>query len=146
MQPKTIKIETMVVAPLRLELKCRFIHPKEICKEHMDNQNCSKSNCNARHPKQCKWFASKYGCRRSNCEFSHVTHASNDGYECSGCKDIWTDMTCVKKHIIENQSVYFCLNCDDWIQFKSKVFDQGWTLLDKGRNKTKDHIKIDTGW
>ena len=81
--------------------------------------------------KQCKWLGSKYGCRRSNCEFSHVTHASNDGYECSGCKDIWTDMTCVKKHIIENQSVYFCLNCDDWIQFKSKVFDQGWTLLDK---------------
>ena len=26
---------------------------------------------------------------------------------------------------------FFCLNCDDWIKYKTKVLDQGWTLFDE---------------
>ena len=56
---------------------------------------------------------------------------SDDGeYNCAGCKDSWTEIACVKKHVINNKKIFFCLNCDDWIQYKLKVFDQGWTLLD----------------
>lgn len=117
----------------KYELKCRFIHPTEICKEHMQSKKCININCGGRHPKRCKWLEKEQGCRRSNCDYLHVTLASEHGYKysCAGCKDIWTDVTSVKRHVIENTEVCFCLNCDEWIQYKDKVFDQGWTLLDE---------------
>ena len=27
--------------------------------------------------------------------------------------------------------IVYCLNCEDWVQFKTKVFDPNWTLFDK---------------
>ena len=30
--------------------------------------------------------------------------------------------------------VYFCLNCDDWVKEKGRVFDQGWSLFDLDGN------------
>ena len=53
-------------------------------------------------------------------------------YKCAGCNDIWIDRACMTEHVIENRRAFFCLNCDDWIRNKSKVFEHGWKLLDKG--------------
>ena len=33
-------------------------------------------------------------------------------------------------HEIENTSVLFRLNCDNWVKNKVAVFDLGWSLLD----------------
>ena len=101
-------------------------------------------DCPDRHPRVCKWQNSRSGCKRGeDCEYLHVTLANGDGdlgahenylvngeYNCVGCKSIFTDEQCVVKHVIRNMETYFCLNCDDWIKEKTKVFDQGWTLLD----------------
>ena len=43
--------------------------------------------------------------------------------------DTWMDKDCLVKHTVKNQQVYFCLNCNDWVKNKERVFDQGWTLL-----------------
>ena len=90
----------------------------------------------------CKfWLRSNQGCKRGDeCDFLHVTLAQGEQnvvnvntvepriYECAGCKDVWTDRTGVVEHMIGNHRAYFCLNCDDWIQQKWKVFEEGWTL------------------
>ena len=52
-------------------------------------------------------------------------------YNCVGCKSIFTDEKYVVKHIIQNMETYFCLNCDDWVKDKERVFEHGWTLLDQ---------------
>ena len=33
----------------------------------------------------------------------------------AGCKNIWQDKECVKKHEIKSTEIVLCLNCDDWI-------------------------------
>ena len=113
--------------------KCRFVHSKHICKEHSKNRKCENEECQDRHPKSCKWLESKVGCKRNDCEYLHDTLARNETqvahFRCVSCKDTWTDSNCVVKHNINNHQVYFCLNCEDWVQNKDKVFDQGWTLL-----------------
>ena len=111
--------------------KCRYFHPKQICKDYLEYGGCTNKDCMERHPLRCKWLKSESGCNRSNCEYLHNTLATHDGYKCAGCLDIWNDPTCVIKHLICNQEIYFCLNCNDWIKEKSRVFDQGWTLLDE---------------
>jgi hypothetical protein len=115
---------------------CRFVHPKHVCKEHIRNNKCENKECPDRHPQECKWLTSTFGCKREGCEYLHVTPATDEvhsiHYKCAGCKDIWTDRTYVIEHTLRNQLVvYFCLNCDDWVQHKENVFDAGWTLLDK---------------
>ena len=114
---------------------CRFVHSEQICKDHMRNKECEIKDCPDRHPKMCKWLKSKVGCKREGCEYLHVTLANEEGnsaeYKCASCKDIWTDGTCVVEYTSQNQLVYFCLNCDEWVQNKENVFDAGWTLLDK---------------
>ena len=54
-----------------------------------------------------------------------------DKFKCEGCKYIWEEKSCVVEHVVENMKVFFCLNCDDWIQHKANVFNPGWTLFDE---------------
>ena len=118
---------------------CRFLHPQQICKEHLEKLKCVNKDCGDRHPSVCKWLQSRSGCKRGEeCDFLHVTLASDDGirsdrnddFQCVGCKSSFTNINHVKIHSIENTETVFCLNCDDWILHKTRVFDQGWTLLD----------------
>ena len=51
-------------------------------------------------------------------------------FNCEGCKHTWENKIYVVEHFIENKKVFFCLNCEDWIQHKTNVFDEGWTLFD----------------
>ena len=132
--------------------KCKFYHPKIICKNYLENGKCESTDCCDRHPKICKfWSKNKAGCRRgSDCDFLHVTIAQDDGkvsveskvedteFKCISCKDCWTDRNCVVEHELNNHVVYFCLNCDDWIEDKNKVLDQNWTLLDERGHLRRD--------
>ena len=42
--------------------KCRYTHPKEICKIYLETQKCEKRECPDRHPKICKWIKRSGGC------------------------------------------------------------------------------------
>ena len=116
--------------------KCKYSHPKEICKEYLTRETCENIECCDRHPRVCKWIDSNEGCKRQKeCDYLHVTIACDDseysiGYKCISCKDTWKDSDCVVKHIINGRMLYFCLNCDDWVARKSEVIQEGWTLLD----------------
>ena len=35
---------------------CRFSHPRVICKEYLETRKCESKECDARHPKNCKWI------------------------------------------------------------------------------------------
>ena len=105
---------------------CKFGHSEDICKKHLENGACGDRGCTSRHPKRCN----KSGCTRPNCAYLHDTHANNKVFKCEGCQDVWDDRTHVIENIINNQVVYFCLNCNEWIKDKIRVFDEGWTLLD----------------
>ena len=70
----------------------------------------------------------------------HVTHAGGDRvktdhkenvFKCERCKNMYPEENYVVKHEIRNIEFWFCLNCDAWIQDKSNVFNNEWTLLDK---------------
>ena len=118
----------------KFKSKCRYIHPKETCKLHLTNKRCDSNSCTERHPKNCKWFESRVGCKQAECEYIHDTIASAvnevNNYPCVSCKDTWEDRNCVVEYIINKKRTFFCLNCDDWIQYKTKVFEHGWTLMD----------------
>ena len=117
----------------KYKTKCRFVHPKHICKEHASNKKCENLECQDRHPKTCKWMASQVGCQRIDCVYLHDTPVLSEikvpNFKCVSCMDTWTDEKCVVKHTVKNHTVYFCLNCDEWVQIKENVFDHGWTLL-----------------
>ena len=38
--------------------KCRYNHPKGVCKDYLENQNCEKHDCCIRHLRHCKWHGS----------------------------------------------------------------------------------------
>ena len=121
----------------KYKFKCRFFHAEEVCEEFVKTQNCTKTACKDRHPKQCKWFNKGDGCKReSECKYLHVTLAHDElkSYKCEGCKDVWNDQSCVVEHIIDGRQFYLCLNCNDWIHFKADIFTNGWTLLDAHGN------------
>ena len=124
--------------------KCRYFHPIDICKTHLEEQKCKEKGCRERHPKACKWFQRDIGCKRLNCQYLHVTLAENDtkikskDYECAGCKNVWEDENCVIRQNIGNKEVFFCLNCDDWIVNKSAVLNSNWTLFDQYGNLRQD--------
>ena len=40
-------------------------------------------------------------------------------YPCQGCKTSWTNENHVKGHLISDMEIFFCLNCDEWIQNKA---------------------------
>ena len=53
--------------------KCRYKHPKEICEEYFKYGKCLNKGCERRHPKTCKWLATKAGCRKPECDYHHGT-------------------------------------------------------------------------
>lgn len=123
--------------------KCRFVHPEGICKEYLKSYKCERKECLDRHPKICKWERSIGGCKRSvDCQYLHGKHDNDTSievkddsvaseYQCVGCKSSWNDKTYLVGHSIRNMNIFFCLNCNDWIQKKEEVLDQGWSLLDE---------------
>ena len=121
--------------------KCRFIHPKEVCKTYIGG-NCEESSCQKRHPRACKYYQGQTGCKRTEgCEFSHdalicevETKEKACNFKCAGCKHDWQESQFVVKHDIMNMEIYFCLNCEDWIKDKSKVLNPGWSLFDQDGN------------
>ena len=123
--------------------KCRYIHNSHICKVHEETEDCKDKNCKGRHPKRCKWWGTSQGCRRLDCNYFHVTSTSDDdtrilSYDCISCANSWKDETCVVKHTIKNTDVYFCLNCDDWVQQKNSVLEPGWSLVDVNGRLRRD--------
>ena len=58
--------------------KCRYTHPKHICKEYMASQKCEKVDCYDRHPKVCKWADGKTCQRHDKCKYMHVTVADKE--------------------------------------------------------------------
>ena len=48
--------------------------------------------------------------------------------------------------MIKQKAVFFCLNCNDWIKDKSKVFDQGWTLMDQEGFLRQGIGNVENGW
>ena len=107
----------------------------------MRDDKCERKECCDRHPKRCKWDNSDRGCRRgSECLYLHKPNASKTdkeksselkNYKCQGCKYIWNDRKCMEEHLIKDTRVFFCLNCHDWINDKSAVFEAGWTMFDE---------------
>ena len=121
----------------KYENKCRFSHPDKICNNYSESQMCKAKDCKDRHPKTCKWIISIGGCTREACAYLHTkgeekANANLDKiyvFKCEGCKHTWDNEKHVVGHVINHRRVYFCLNCDDWIEYKSEVFNEGQTLL-----------------
>jgi hypothetical protein len=130
----------------KYQKRCRYFHPLEICKTHLEKLKCKEKGCRGRHPKACKWFQRDVGCKRLNCEYLHVMLAKTENeatikskdYECAGCKNVWQDEKCVIKQNIGNGEVFLCLNCDDWIVNKSAVLKSDRTLFDQHGNVRQD--------
>ena len=115
---------------------------KRSAKSILKNENCDKYDCFDRHPRQCKWHGSEVGCNRKvECEYLHVTMVDDDEevishkYECVSCKDTWQNRACIVEHIIQNTKIFFS---DEWVQKKTQVLDEGWTLLDEDSNLKYD--------
>ena len=114
--------------------KCRFRHPQVVCKDI----KCKGGNeCEKRHPKACKWTNTSGGCKiKHYCAYSHDTSVCGDegskkNLKCISCQHKWSEEKFVVKHTIKNIEVYFCLNCEDWVKEKERVFEEGWSLFDK---------------
>ena len=50
-------------------------------------------------------------------------------YKCEGCDGKYPTENYVVKHEIKNMQVWFCLNCDEWIQDKTQVLNKGWSFF-----------------
>ena len=121
-------------------IKCRYLHPENICKVNSETQSCKEKQCMDRHPKLCKWLKQSGGCKRQNCAYLHCDKTNKESernnvkvaqtYKCESCKYTWKSKDCVVKHVIENMEIYFCLNCEDWVQHKQNVLKEGWSLFD----------------
>ena len=119
----------------------RFVHPDTIWNNYSESQMCKAQDCKDRHPKTCKWIGSIGGCTctREACVYLHTkgeekanTNLENvEEFECERWKHTWNNKSYVVEHMINQRKVYFCLNCDDWIEYKSEVFNEGWTLLNE---------------
>ena len=127
--------------------KCRYSHPLKTCEEYSVKGQCDVENCPHRHPQMCRsWESTNYCERNINCDFLHVTMANgDDGYQistpkfkCASCKNVWEERSCIVTHIIQGHETFFCLNCEDWVKFKTNVFDQNWTLYDEAGNLKRD--------
>ena len=86
--------------------------------------------------KQSKWVKCSQGCIRENCAYLHTEEKENTPceFKCVGCKSAWEDGKYVIEHVIDNRKTFFCLNCEDWIQLKEKVYEAGWSLFDEDGN------------
>jgi hypothetical protein len=128
----------------KYNIKCKYFHRKEICKDYLEHQKCDAKVFGKRHPRRCKWDQSKEGCQRNlSCAYLHGVKSNQEignvgnvdvigtnDYQCVSYKSVWKNKNCLVMHEIENTSVLFCLNCDDWVINKAAVFDLGWSLLD----------------
>ena len=129
----------------RYKSECRFVHPGEICKIYLEGKKCNDKSCADRHPKVCKWWL-QGECRRHDCEYLHDTLVHDDDnqndahklFPCYGCKNCYDDKTCVVQYVVQNMSIFLCLNCDGWIQMKDKILTPGWSLFDQHGNLRKD--------
>ena len=75
--------------------------------------------------------------RKDDCDYcQNIKPARKDveRFNCVSCKHTWSEEKFVVKHIVKNMDVYFCLNCEDWVQNKSNVLDYGWSLFDQDGN------------
>ena len=136
----------------KYKVRCSYTHPKEICKRYLEQGKCNQIKCNERHPKVCKfWSTSRNGCKRgSSCNFLHVDLANsetrlgasdmelNEEFQCISCESQWTEKRCVVEHMIKDHVVYFCLNCEDWVQHTDEVLEAGWKLFDQAGNLRND--------
>ena len=59
----------------KYKTRCRYSHPRNICKVYLENKKYEKDKCRDRHPKLCKfWLKGRSGCKRdSSCDFLHAT-------------------------------------------------------------------------
>ena len=78
--------------------------------------------------------------RKDDFDYSHDAHESKAGqnevesFNCVSCKHAWNEEKFVVRHTVKNIEVYFCLNCEDWVQHKSNVLEKGWSLFDQDGN------------
>ena len=117
----------------KYKMNCKFTHTTKVCQDNVGGK-CEDNKCPKRHPKICKWFTGSSGCRRNkSCEFSHDTLVSDDvqHFKCVSCKHDWNERRFVVRHEIQGMELYFCLNCDDWVKYKDRVLDDGWSLFDR---------------
>ena len=42
------------------------------------------------------------------------------------------------RNLQHSKNVFFCLNCKDWVQNKSNVFKEGWSLFDEAGYLSRD--------
>ena len=130
----------------KFKLECKFLHPTDICKTHLEGKKCNQNLCKMRHPKACKWSQKTSGCRRIGCDYLHDTLARDDvqqiqahkSYSCAGCKNCYDDIICIVQHIVGNTSLYLCLNCENWIKKKEMIINPGWSLFDGNGDLRKD--------
>ena len=129
----------------KFKIKCKFAHSEEICKTYLEGRKCEEAACKDRHPKVCKWWL-KGGCKREDCAYLHVTLVHDDGeqtkahkyYPCYSCKNCFDDRTCVMQYMVQNGTIFLCLNCDGWIQEKDRIMTPGWSLLDQNGDLRRD--------
>ena len=63
----------------KYNIKYKYFHPKEICKDYLEHQKCDAKVCGKRHPRRCKWDQSKEGCQRNlSCAYLHVVKSNQE--------------------------------------------------------------------
>ena len=113
--------------------KCRYIHPQNICNSYRSIERCDQRDCPNHHPKVCKWVECSKGCIRENCAYLHYEEKENtlSEFKCVGCHSAWEHGKYVIEHMIDNRKTFLCLNCEDWIQCKERVYEACWSLFDE---------------
>ena len=61
---------------------------------------------------------------------SNETAHKQATYKCEGCDGRYPTEDYVVNHDVGNKKLWFCLNCDEWIQDKTNVLNKDWTLFD----------------
>ena len=95
----------------------------------------SKSGC---HRVDCKYLHGHFANEENHVNLGNAKKQNSEEFECISCKCVWNDRNCVVEHVVQNMKVYFCLNCDDWVQNKTEVLQPGWNLLDEAGYLSRD--------
>ena len=121
---------------------CNYYHNKQICEKYLNGNRCNWKSCNFRHPKKCKYFKNaKQGCTfAEKCYYLHefienienrdnIDNIDNieNVFKCVSCQNTYEDENSFIKHNINNQNLYFCLNCDYFVTNKEDIYKIGWT-------------------
>ena len=69
----------------------------------------------------------------TNCTYLHDEEKGNSTseFKCVGCHSAQKHGKYVIEHMINDIKTFFCLNCEDWIQCKERVYEPGWSLFDE---------------